>query len=283
LIRRTLATAAIVLLPSPWAKLAAADGGGEWTPLAPTNLGRAYAGMGRVGDKVYVVGGVLETLSATDSVEEYDSSQNQWRFVAALPRARSSPSVAEIGDKLFVIGGLDSSFTARKEMFIYDAPSNSWSEGPPLPQRRSGGAAIALGSRIFYMGGYDSGRLRLGSTGHFSRGLGQEVGFSKSAPVLRPSTVTGTAANGRVCQRCPVRCHGERRSRAARKIGHITLITEFAASAALGHCREELFYLHVAAKVVDIPVDRDLQIVAAGVRSTVRGRAALTASMMLAQ
>lgn len=64
-------------------------------------------------NKIYVIGGKDSAGAQSDSVYEYDPSQNTWRTLRKLPSARSGAAVAGISSKLYVIGGENSGGTTQ--------------------------------------------------------------------------------------------------------------------------------------------------------------------------
>lgn len=146
----------ILLIAGCEAQTARADVDGSWEPLSSMNLARQEVGAARIGDKVYVVGGLDGgfLFRATDTVEVYDIANDEWSFVAPLPEARHHSAVAAHGGLLYVIGGNPTgSFQARSEVFVYDPQQDSWSSAEPLPGARSACWGVTLNDRIYVFGG----------------------------------------------------------------------------------------------------------------------------------
>ncbi len=135
-----------------------ADGGGSWIDRAPLETPRQEVGAARIGDRVYVVGGLLAgfPLSATPSVEVYDIAQDRWSSAAPLPVGLDHMGVAALDGRLYAIGGFSGDFVARSEVYVYDPADDEWSPGPPLPEPRGAPWAVAHGDRIFVFGGVDA-------------------------------------------------------------------------------------------------------------------------------
>ncbi len=119
---------------------ARADEPGEWIDHASLNLARQECGAARIGEHVYVVGGLLPgaPLRATDTVEVYEIATDTWSFAAPAPVGLDHMAVVATDGKLYVIGGYAADFRARDETWIYDPVENTWSEGAPLPAPRGG-------------------------------------------------------------------------------------------------------------------------------------------------
>ncbi len=133
---------------------ARANQGGEWRPLAGMNLARQEVGAARIGDFVYVVGGlVANPLGATATVEVYDIANDRWDFAASMPIALDHMAVAAAGGLLYVMGGFSGDFVPRAGAHVYDPALNQWSPVSSLPEARGGCWAVGHGGRIYLFGG----------------------------------------------------------------------------------------------------------------------------------
>ena len=102
---------------------------------------RQEVGAGRIGDRVYVVGGLTgPALAALASVESTDVTLDTWSAAAPLPAARDHMGVAALGGELYVVGGFAGDFAARSETFIYASGRERVAHGP--------GAAGATGRAL---------------------------------------------------------------------------------------------------------------------------------------
>jgi len=135
-----------------------ADGGGTWVPLAPLCEARQEVGAARIGDKVYVVGGLQSgPLRATPSVEAYDIPANTWSLVAPMPVGLDHMGVAAFGGALYVFGGFSADFAPRAGTLVYDPAGDSWSSAAPMPEPRGACWAVTHGDRIYVFGGVGPG------------------------------------------------------------------------------------------------------------------------------
>jgi len=134
-----------------------ADGPGSWVAHASLSLARQEVGAARIGDRVFVTGGLLASggipLVATASVEAYDIALDSWIFVASMPVALDHMATAASGGKLYVMGGFSADFAPRDELWIYDLSLDTWSAGADLPEARGAAWSVAHGDRIYLFGG----------------------------------------------------------------------------------------------------------------------------------
>jgi N-acetylneuraminic acid mutarotase len=84
----------------------------SWTDLVTLNYGVYHAAIAGLGGKIYVAGGVIDTLGKrTNTVVEIDPSLRTFQTLstnARLPSARSGMGAAVVNGQLFVVGGSES-------------------------------------------------------------------------------------------------------------------------------------------------------------------------------
>ncbi|MFB9907476.1 Kelch repeat-containing protein [Allokutzneria oryzae] len=134
--------------------------GKGWQRLAPIAGGpRQEHSVAAVGDKVYVLGGVLadSSFTTTGKVEVYDTERDVWSGAAPMPVPMNHPNVAVVGGKVYVLGCLSggASWQALRDSFVYDPNTNRWTTLPPIPAGiERGSAAVGVhGTKIYLAGG----------------------------------------------------------------------------------------------------------------------------------
>lgn len=166
----------------------------------PTPL-RYPAGVGAIGSKIYVVGGITTggTLIATNQV--YNTLTNTWTTAAPLPTALANGTGAVVKGILYVIGG-GSASTVVDTVYAYNPSTNTWtSKTNMLTARASIGSAIRSGV-IYVIGGVNGdGVTRLSANEAYNPGTNtwtsetsMLVGKSEVAVGLLGSTIV--AAGG---------------------------------------------------------------------------------------
>ena len=123
--------------------------------LASLRLARQETGAARIGQHVYVVGGLRANGAATATVEAYLIAEDRWVDVVAMPAPRDHAAVAAAGGKLYVAGGFAGDFVAKDTLFVYDPALNAWSSGATLPDERGGSWAVGFGGKLYVFGGVD--------------------------------------------------------------------------------------------------------------------------------
>ena len=115
---------------------------------------REFASAAAVGDQIYLIGGVVNTL-ATGDVLIYDLKSNTWAPGGApKPTAVGIAAAAAIGKRVFVSGGMLSNDTPTNRFEVLDTEAGTWTTLAALPLALAGHAAAALGDRLFVIGGY---------------------------------------------------------------------------------------------------------------------------------
>ncbi|AKA36093.1 PKD domain-containing protein [Flagellimonas lutaonensis] len=132
--------------------------GGEsciWNGLTDAGLGRFETRKEQVGDKLYIMGGWLTGLIASNTVEIYDMTNDTWSFGANMPINVTHMGSAVVGNDIWLIGGFVGNHpgTATGEVHIYNTITDSWSQGPALPSPIGSGAATYNNGKIHFFGG----------------------------------------------------------------------------------------------------------------------------------
>jgi len=106
---------------------------------------------------VYVIGGIGNGR-VLSSVERYDPSTNQWRFVVPLPEPLHHAAAASVGSSIYVVGGYRSlAFDATDSVYRYDTTTDRWHSMARLPAPRAALAAAAIDGKVYAVGGVPGG------------------------------------------------------------------------------------------------------------------------------
>ncbi len=125
-----------------------------WTPRASKPTGAANVGVATLDDRIYVVGGMSNSLRPLKEVEVYDPARDSWTSVEPLPEALSGVAVATAGGKLYVFGG-DNGSDDVDTTYEYDPATDTWVQKAPMPGGpRSYAAAAELNGKIYVAGGW---------------------------------------------------------------------------------------------------------------------------------
>lgn len=134
----------------------AAGNGGEWRNALSLAIPRQEIGAARVGDAVYVVGGLNLGPGfpvALDTVEVYDVPSGTWSTAAPLPVPLHHAGVAAVDGLVYVAGGYTGDFDVEGKLWIYDPGADTWSAGAELPLPLAACWAVGHGGKLYVFGG----------------------------------------------------------------------------------------------------------------------------------
>jgi len=129
----------------------------QWDLVSTMPNPRAFTASCRVGDRIYVIGGVYSrTGPSTDRVEAYNWKLNSWdTTIAPLPMPVSGAVSRAVNGNIYVIGGRSSYPGPPMEtVFKYDPDRNEWTTLTPLSPPRSWSGASVFDDRIYVAGGF---------------------------------------------------------------------------------------------------------------------------------
>ena len=107
-----------------------------------------------VDGKIYVIGGISESLTRLATVEEYDPMTDVWTTKTPMPTARFSHSACVVNGKIYVFGGQAEVFNpSLSTNQVYDPAIDAWETKSGLPRNRSQASATVVGGKIYIIGG----------------------------------------------------------------------------------------------------------------------------------
>ncbi|HET6247862.1 MAG TPA: kelch repeat-containing protein [Tepidisphaeraceae bacterium] len=182
-----------VAAPSAWPAL-------EWKKGAPTPFARVEAPTATVDGKMYVFGGFVTGLGASNEVDVYDPANDSWKRLKDMPtRVTHLNAVLDRGTIWFA-GGFKGKHPGpvTAEVWKYDIASDSWTSGTPLPEPRGGGGLAILDGKLHYFGGYKADR-DTNSADHWSLALDGGTTWQREADLPVPrGHVSATVLDGKI-------------------------------------------------------------------------------------
>ncbi|WNG18174.1 Kelch repeat-containing protein [Cystobacter fuscus] len=136
-----------------------------WTEAAPLPLPMNHPNIAVVGEKIYVVGGMVSDFpwTAVGNVFEFDPRTNLWTERAPMPASteRGSAAVGVSGTKIYLAGGLRSlapEFQDTVATFSsYDVAQDTWETLPSLPEPRDHVGGAVVDGTFYVLGGRANG------------------------------------------------------------------------------------------------------------------------------
>lgn len=126
----------------------------RWTQRAPIPTERSRFAQARVGDVLYVIGG-MSAEGWTTAVEGYDVAQDRWASRAPKPTAAANIGAAAVDGRIYVPGGYDAEGRALRALEVYDPATDEWSTAALMPAPRFAYGIAAYGRGFYLFGGHD--------------------------------------------------------------------------------------------------------------------------------
>ncbi|MEK7254727.1 MAG: kelch repeat-containing protein, partial [Bacteroidota bacterium] len=135
--------------------------GDYWEEVAQLPGERFLLSAEKVGDLIYVMGGIVWSAATTTEVLAFDPANNTFQPRKALPKPLAAMASAVYGDTIYVFGGIPfSQGPPSKKCYKYVPSLNDWFELPDLPTIPRGYAvAEVLGDKIYVIGGIAEGSV----------------------------------------------------------------------------------------------------------------------------
>lgn len=125
-------------------------------------IGRVEAGVIRVGDKMYFIGGYTNAYkSVSKRVDIYNIKTNTWSRGEDVPGAQTHAGATTDGRYIYWAGGQYGALYSRQgtnEVWRYDTQEDEWSRYTNLPEVRFGGGLAYVDGTLVFFGGATADR-----------------------------------------------------------------------------------------------------------------------------
>lgn len=162
-----------------------------WTQLADKATPVKDVSAVRIGEKIYVPGGVTASGKNTRNLEVYDPRKDIWELKSELPVAVSGYALAAYEGEMYLFGGWDGN-KVLDSVLRYDPTSDTWHEGARMPVARAYAGIAQVNGAILIIGGWD-GKLTMASCYRYnpSRDLEGEDAWETLSPLIEPEKHIG--------------------------------------------------------------------------------------------
>lgn len=199
--------------PPPAMALLAYDPAADaWAERGEIPVGTNHAGLVRVGDRLYLVGGYRDNTFQPRSGEVwiYDPAAGQWSRGSPMPTPRGALAYAVLDGRIHTIGGtvadpgsLDPALHSPSDEDasvgtheVYDPATDTWERLAPMPTPRNHHVAGAVDGRIYVTAGREGGETRMTVTEVYDPATDA---WSRAAPLpTGRSGVAGAVLEGRL-------------------------------------------------------------------------------------
>lgn len=131
----------------------------SWEAFADVPTPRTEVAAAELDGRAWVIGGLLESGTATGAVEVYDPESDSWSEARSLPVPVHHAAAVAAGGRLFVLGGYVGLSTPTDLAFEYEPDLDLWTPVARMPQARGAHAAAVVGDRIVVAGGVGTSGL----------------------------------------------------------------------------------------------------------------------------
>ena len=172
----------------------------QWKKGAPSPFVRVEAPTAVVDGKMYLFGGFVKGLGASNEVDVYDPATDAWKRLKDMPTHVTHLDPAIDRGTLWLAGGFKGKHPGpvTDEVWKYDIATDTWTSGPPLPEPRAGGGLVVAGGRLHYFGGYKPDR-DTNSADHWSLPLDGTGTWKREADLPEPrGHVAAAAFDGKI-------------------------------------------------------------------------------------
>lgn len=135
----------------PASILRTADGT-HFTQVGQLPSGVRYAGVARLGNDVWVLGGEVDGHELTE-VCRVDTTTGRVRTVGRLPGPLGHEAVVAVGRRLLVLGGRTAVHSTTAAMWWFDTRTRRWTRAGRLPEPVADAPVVVRGDRAWLLGG----------------------------------------------------------------------------------------------------------------------------------
>ncbi|OCT93337.1 kelch-like protein 35 [Xenopus laevis] len=120
-----------------------------WKVVPPMLEAVSSAAVVTCMNKIYVIGGAIESITNTNKVQCFDPEENKWTLMEVSPFCQRCINAVELEGTIYVVGGLLSS------IFSFDPKKDHWREVASLPAPLESCGLTVCGGKIYILGGRD--------------------------------------------------------------------------------------------------------------------------------
>src|SRR5258706_1499289 len=159
----------------------------QWKKGAPSPFARVESPTAVVDGKMYLFGGFVTGLGASNEVDVYDPATDTWKRLKDMPTGVTHLNPAIDRGTIWLAGGFKGKHPGpvTDEVWKYDIASDTWTSGPPLPEPRAGGGLVVALGKLHYFGGYKTDR-DTNSPDHWSLPLKGGTTWQREADLPEP-------------------------------------------------------------------------------------------------
>jgi N-acetylneuraminic acid mutarotase len=133
------------------------DAGGRWIERAPLPVRRAGMAVTSLEGKAYIIGGI-NVDGATDRLDIYDITNDQWSVGQSRPMALGNANAAVLNSRILVPGGCDPNLVPTAAVHQYNPLTDTWLDTAQMPIPLCAYSLAVYQDRVFLLGGWNGER-----------------------------------------------------------------------------------------------------------------------------
>ncbi len=124
-----------------------------WTQVAdlPLAIGHISASTFTANGRIFVVTGVTQDSTSTDTIFMYDPTTDTWTALPPAPAAAQSPISVQIDGRIYVVGGQEDNVGTTNNTYMLDL-DESWFRLPSMPVAIGEVAGGIIGNTLYVVG-----------------------------------------------------------------------------------------------------------------------------------
>ncbi|MDM8533019.1 kelch repeat-containing protein [Anaerolineales bacterium HSG25] len=127
----------------------------NWAYHTELRMPRAQLAVVALDDTLFAIGGSDNQNQATNQVDIYDPTTNQWHDGVPKNEATTYMNAQVISNTIYVPGGCNVDNEALDILEVYNPMSDTWRLGPTLPEPRCAYGSVAYEGELYLFGGWD--------------------------------------------------------------------------------------------------------------------------------
>lgn len=131
---------------------------GTWTIEGTMPTHRFGHTASAVKDRIYIIGGFVNSDSVTACIDSYDPQTGTWESRCLMNSTRYCHQAVVVDDYIYIIGGLDNNDNISSTIEIYDPQANAIIDTLSMPCPRFNFGAAVIDTVIHIMGGLAENR-----------------------------------------------------------------------------------------------------------------------------
>ena len=155
----------------------------KWTPKNPMPTARSGFGIAVYQNKIYCIGGGIDSVYNTGVNEVYDPATDTWETKTSMPTPRICAVTNIVQGRIYIIGGIQDRTTGKSSTLneMYDPATDTWIIKTPIPAGVHNAASAVVDNKIYVIGDGNSNQIYDPETDKWTLGMPNPVSITATA------------------------------------------------------------------------------------------------------